>query len=68
MMVNSIFSQLDMGWNNSQALEKTQMRDKIKNEWAKNNNIRLVRIPYTQYDDLNLQMILGDIKNETLSD
>lgn len=44
------------------------MRDKIKNEWAKNNNIRLVRIPYTQYDDLNLQMILGDIKNETLSD
>jgi hypothetical protein len=31
-------------------LEDTQCRDKIKNEWAKANNIPLLRIPYWDFD------------------
>ena len=31
-------------------LEDTQRRDKVKNEWAKANNIPLLRIPYWDYD------------------
>ena len=29
-----------------------QKRDKIKDDFCKENNIKLVRIPYTQYDKL----------------
>ena len=38
-------------------LLETQYRDKIKNEYCKNNNIRLVRIPYSEYD--NIENILN---------
>lgn len=37
-----------------------QQRDKEKNEWAKENNIPLVRIPYWERDNITLDMILGD--------
>jgi predicted nucleic acid-binding Zn-ribbon protein len=33
-------------------LETQQRRDKIKNEWAKDNNIPLLRIPYWDYDNI----------------
>lgn len=36
----------------------TQQRDAIKNEWCKTNNIPLIRIPYTHYNDLSLSDIL----------
>ena len=39
------------------ALLETQHRDNIKNEYCKNNNIRLIRIPYTQYN--NIEYILN---------
>lgn len=42
------------------ALKGQQERDKIKNEWAKNNNIPLVRIPYWERDNITLEMIMGD--------
>jgi hypothetical protein len=31
-------------------LEEQQKRDKIKTEWAKSNNIPLLRIPYWDFD------------------
>ena len=37
----------------------TQQNDKIKNEYCLNNNIRLIRIPFTEVD--NVENIL---KNE----
>ena len=37
-----------------------QQRDKEKNQWAKENNIPLVRIPYWERDNITLDMILGD--------
>jgi len=33
-----------------EGLKKTQERDKIKNDYCKNNNIELIRIPYTDFD------------------
>ena len=35
-----------------QCFEKTQLHDKIKNEYCKNNNIPLIRIPYWERDDM----------------
>lgn len=43
-----------LGWNTREAFEKTKERDEIKNLWCKNNNIPLIRIPYTHFDDLCL--------------
>ena len=36
------------------SLEETQKSDKIKNKYAKKNNIPLVRIPYTERDKITL--------------
>lgn len=48
-------------WNNYQDnLQKRQERDNRKNEWAKNNNIPLVRIPYWERDKITLEMIMGE--------
>lgn len=48
-------------WNNNlDTLEARQKRDKKKNEFAKNKNIPLVRIPYWERDNITLDMILGD--------
>ena len=32
--------------------------DNIKNKWCKDNNIPLIRIPYTHYNDLKLEDLL----------
>lgn len=39
-------------------ITKVQERDKIKNQWCKNNNIPLIRIPYTHYDKICLEDLL----------
>jgi hypothetical protein len=39
-------------------LKKQQKHDKLKNEYAKNNNINLLRIPYWDYD--NIEEILDN--------
>lgn len=49
------------GWNNKTNLQKTQERDMIKNQWCKENNIPLIRIPYTHLQDLCLE----DLQLET---
>lgn len=49
------------GWNNQKAFEKTQQHDNFKNQWCEQNNIPLIRIPYTQYDKLTVE----DLKLET---
>lgn len=37
---------------------KTQQHDQMKNQWCKENNIPLIRIPYTRLNNLNLQDLL----------
>jgi hypothetical protein len=44
----------DSGWNTEEHLKITQKHDKIKNEYCKNNNIPIIRIPYTHLNDLCL--------------
>lgn len=43
------------GW---EPLEDTQYRDNIKNEWCKENNIPLIRIPYTKLNSLTINDLL----------
>lgn len=42
------------------SLEEIQKSDRIKNNYAKQHNIPLIRIPYTERDKITLQLILGD--------
>lgn len=49
------------GWHNSEQLHVQQERDAIKNQWCKDNNIPLIRIPYTHLKDLCLE----DLQLET---
>ena len=46
------------GWNTEENVLKTQKHDKIKTEWCKNNNIKLVRIPYWDLDKIDKDYIL----------
>lgn len=48
-------------WNTKENLEKTKIRDSIKNEYCLTHNIPLIRIPYTHYDNLCIE----DLKLET---
>ena len=48
------------GWNTKERFNKTRASDNIKNEYALSHNIPLVRIPYTERDNITLDMLLGD--------
>ena len=37
------------------AIEGIVARDNYKNQWCKENNIPLIRIPYTDYDKINAE-------------
>ena len=45
-------------WANEQGFKKTQIRDNLKNNWCKNNNIPLIRIPYWHLKDLTIKDLL----------
>lgn len=45
-------------WFNDEYVEKIKKYDQIKNEYCKVNNIPLIRIPYTHYDNLKLEDLL----------
>lgn len=40
-------------------LKLQQERDERKNKWCEENNIRLIRIPYTEYDNLTIGYLLS---------
>lgn len=46
------------GWNNEDHLKMVRRRDAFKNKWCKENNIPLIRIPYTHYNNLCLEDLL----------
>ena len=48
------------------AFEKTKFRDVIKNNYCKDNNINLLRIPYWDYN--NIEKILNDYLKENFND
>ena len=47
-------------WKTRTTLEEQKERDELKNNWAKERNIPLVRIPYWERDNITLDMLLGD--------
>lgn len=53
------FSYRGNGWNTEDHFKKTQKRDKYKNDWAKKNNITLIRIKYTEKE--NIESILENL-------
>ena len=52
------YSSNDKGWNTKEQFEKTQQRDAYKNQWCKDNNIPLIRIPYTKLDTLCIEDLM----------
>ena len=46
------------GWNTKEHFEKVQQRDEYKNQWCKENNIPLIRIPYTKLDTLCIEDLM----------
>lgn len=46
------------GWITEDYVFQNQQRDKFKNQWCKNNNIPLIRIPYTHLKDLCIEDLL----------
>ena len=45
------------GWNNKENWEKTKRNDEIKNQWCKDKKIKLIRIPYTDYNKIDFDYI-----------
>lgn len=46
------------GWSSQAHMKNTQIRDSIKNQWCKDNNIKLIRIPYIKYNDLTINDLI----------
>ena len=45
------------GWFTEEKLQEIKKRDEYKTKWCKENNIPLIRIPYTEYENLSIEMI-----------
>lgn len=50
------------GWNTEEQMKKTQDRDEYKIQWAKENNISLIIIPYTDFNILTKDYLLKLLK------
>lgn len=44
-------------YDNEEKFQKTQEHDAIKNQYCKDNNIPLIRIPYTELNNLTIEML-----------
>ena len=51
-------------WRTEASVEKTQKHDIIKNNYCKEHDIKLIRIPYWDYDKLNEEYLLFLIDNK----
>lgn len=47
-------------FNGEEGFQQQKANDDIKNSFAKENNLPLVRIPYTEKDNINLEMLFGE--------
>lgn len=46
------------GWNTKEKFQKVQAHDTYKNQWCRENNIPLIRIPYTKLDTLCIEDLM----------
>lgn len=54
------YTGLEVSWSKSRSLEEIQFYDKLKNDYCKNNNIILKRIPYYDIDKISLKTLLDN--------
>lgn len=47
-------------WATPEKVAQTKEHDNIKNQWCKDNNIVMIRIPYTYYDNLCIEDLLPE--------
>ena len=52
------FSYSNRGWDTEEQFLHTKSHDTYKNQWCKENNIPIIRIPYTHLKNLNLYDLL----------
>lgn len=50
-------------WNTPKRFKELQIRDRIKNKYCFDNNIPLIRIPYTRLQDIKLEDLLLETSN-----
>lgn len=48
------------GWSTEEKFRETQEHDKFKNNWCKENNIPIIRIPYTYLNNLCLEDLIPE--------
>lgn len=48
-------------WNTEESVKDTQYRDKVKDDYCSTHNIKMIRIPYWDYDILNKDYLLAKI-------
>jgi hypothetical protein len=53
---------INHGWNNKENWEKTHHNDEIKNQYAKDNGIPLIRIPYFDYEKIDENYVKEKMK------
>ena len=52
------FCYTDSAWDTKERFEKCKTYDAIKDNWCKENNINLIRIPYTKYRTLSIDDLI----------
>lgn len=52
------FEYRNSGWDTEEHFKKIQEHDVYKNQWCKDNNIPLIRIPYTKLDTLCIEDLM----------
>lgn len=52
--------QADTGWATQEVHERVAAHDEYKNNWCKENNIPIIRIPYTHLKNLTIEDLLLD--------
>lgn len=58
-----LYRENESGWNTKEHLELTQKRDAEKNFYCLNNNIPIIRIPYTHFKNIELNDLLLQTSN-----
>lgn len=49
------FKYFSSGWNTKEKYLKTVEHDNFKNNWCKENGIKLIRIPYTKLEEITIK-------------
>lgn len=57
------FEYKNQGWNTKDNFEQVQYRDKLKNQYCKEKGIKLIRIPYWDYNKIDINYLLNKINN-----